>query len=261
MRTFLFFFLIISQLSFAQNVKFLDSIPLKADIFIGIDDFENYYFTIGNTLYKKGKENTYAYSNTQLGAIASVDSTNPFKILVFYKEFNSVIVLDNRLNELTNVINLTTEGFTKNVAFAGISSNNSIWLFSNDDNTLSLWNYKTKTTIFESESMSFYSKDFEVISLKSNYKSCYVFSKNTAIQFNEYGSFIKTTELPSKNIFFNQKGFFHLKNNELFYTENKTSTKIKDFLPKHKTESLVVKNNYLYFFDSNMLYKYEVLKI
>lgn len=261
MRTFLFLFLIISQLSFTQNVKFLDSIPLKADTFIDIDEFENFYFTIGNTLYKKGKEKTHSYTNTQLGTISSVDSTNPFKILVFYKGFNSIILLDNQLNELTNTINLTTEDFSKNVTFTGIASNNNLWLFSKDDNTLSLWNYKTKTTVFESEPMPFYSKNFEAISLKSNYKSCYIFSENRCIQFNEFGSFIKKFKVPSKNIYINQKGFFHLKNNELFYSENNISTKINGFLSRHNTKKLIVKGNYLYFFDSNTLYKYEVLKI
>lgn len=261
MRVFLILLFIISQIGFTQNVKLTDSISLKADTFIGVDDFENYYYTIGNTLYKKGKKKTYSYTNTQLGNITSVDITNPLKIVVFFEAFNSVVLLDNRLNEFTNTINFTTEDFAKNVAFAGISSNNNIWLFSKDDNTLSLWNYKTKATVFESQPLSFYSKDFKAVSLKSSYKFCYVFSKQEFIQFDEYGSFISKTNIPNPNIYVYKNGYFYLKEKHLFFSENEKSTQIKDFSPKHNTENMVIKNNFLYFFDSNRLYKYEVLKI
>lgn len=262
MRTFLFLFLIISQLSLAQNVKFLDSIPLKADTFIGVDEFENYYYTIGNTLYKKSSQKTYSYTNTQLGNIASIDITNPLKVLVFYSGFNTIVLLDNHLNEFTNSINLTTESFAKNVAFARTASSNNIWLFSKDDNTLSLWDYKTDNTIFESQPLSFYQSNFEAKKLESNYKYCWILTEKKLIKFNEFGSYLETTILDVKsNVYPYKKGYLTIDNNQLYYIENTQKTKLKGFNPTHKTKNLFIKQQILYFFDSNMLYKYEVLKI
>ena len=99
------FVIVLIQLFFVQaqefKTAFFKDYSINADKFIGVDDFENSYYINHNNLYKKTAQTIYSYANSQLGEITSVDITNPLKILVFYRDFNAVLLLDNRLNELT----------------------------------------------------------------------------------------------------------------------------------------------------------------
>ena len=54
-------------------------------------------------ILKKQEDKLLKYSNLQLGPITSANSFNPLKINVFYKAFNTVIILDNRLAEIYKI--------------------------------------------------------------------------------------------------------------------------------------------------------------
>ncbi len=263
---FLLVFICCFQLFFVQaqeiETVFNEKKSLKADRFIGVDSFENYYYTIKNTLYKKTPTKTYAYNNAQLGTITTVDLSNPLKIILFYRDFNVMVILDNRLNELTDSINFSIEAFAKNVAFVSVSSNNNIWLYSLDDNILSLWNYETKKTIFSTQSLSFYKKEFEANKQISTYEYCWLVSDSDVLIFNEYGSFIrslKSTTIEKIQPYLD--GFLYLDTTKIYYSDDKGN--IREVLignPKHKIDNFMAIKNNLYFFDANVLYKYTVFK-
>ncbi len=265
MRFLLFiFFLIQINISLSQETittQLIDSISLNADVFVGVDDFENYYYTKGNTFYKKTNETVYSYTNTQLGEIASVDITNPLKILLFYRDFTTIVLLDNRLNELTDIINFSRERFTKNITFAAISSNNNLWLYSIDDNVLSLWNYETKKTVFDSQPLSFYNFNFEANNLISDYENCWVYSNKEIIKFNEFGSYLATISLPKfSNIRLLENSFTYFEGDDLFVFKNNASIKFEFVNNKHLSTNYFVNKNNLYFFKDGAIYKYSILK-
>jgi len=135
---FLFTFLLFINISFAQEIQteFISKTPLHADIFIGMDELDHIYYLKNNILFKKRDQDTINYSNVLLGKITSVNIQNPFKLVVFYKDFNSVILLDNNLNELTNRIDFTKETLFNSVQFVSASSENNLWLFSDDTKLL-----------------------------------------------------------------------------------------------------------------------------
>ncbi len=263
---FLLVFICCFQLFFAQaqeiEATFVKKIALKADRFIGVDSFENYYYIIGSTFYKKTDTKTYSYNNTRLGDITTVDLSNPLKIILFYRDFNVMVILDNRLNELTDSINFSIESFTKNVAFVSVSSNNNIWLYSLDDNILSLWNYETKKTIFNTEPLSFYSKGFEADKQISSYEFCWLVSDAEVLQFNEYGSFITSIKSGAiEKIQSYLDGYLYLDTKKIYYRESSSTIGevLIDSLDHKITNFMAIKNN-LYFFDANVLYKYTLLK-
>lgn len=240
--------------------KFVDSVLLKADDFIGIDAFENYYYTLGATFYKKTKSKVYSYANTQLGNISSIDITNPLKIVLFYRDFNTIVLLDNRLSELSNNINLSTESFAKNVTFASISSNNNLWLYSLDDNILSLWNYETKQTVFDTQPLSYYQNDFEASIQISTYEYCWLISNDHVLIFNEYGSFIDSfTESDIKRLVPYNQGILYLQNAKIYFRNDSLKESLIDN-KKHKLDNFFMIKDNLYFFDTNVLYKYILLK-
>ena len=77
---------------------------LKVDTIEAIDDFETVYYTIGTIFYKQPIEKvTLNYSNVQLGVPTTVNVFNPLKINIFYQDFNTATILDNRLAEIFKV--------------------------------------------------------------------------------------------------------------------------------------------------------------
>ncbi len=260
MKTYLHFtFLLFINILIAQEIKteFISKTPLQADTLIGVDEFKNIYFIKNNVLFKKSTKNTINYSNVQLGQITSVNIQNPFKLVIFYKEFNSVILLDNNLNELTNRIDLTKETRFNNVQFVSGSSENDLWIFS-DDTKLYLYDYKKHSLKVETQPMNFYHDGFNPNLIKSTYKNVWLLSKKGILKFNEYGNFIQFYGIDNvSNIFPLRKNFIYYKDNSLYYLEN-----TKTFLINLEYNKLIINihiyNNSIHIFDGKEIYQYRI---
>jgi hypothetical protein len=61
------------------------------------------------------------------GTIASIDVTNPLKILVFYREFTTIVELDRYLN-IVNTIDLRKLNILQ-VKAVGLAYDNNVWVF------------------------------------------------------------------------------------------------------------------------------------
>jgi len=259
-KVFFIFFLIISSCLFGQEIetKFISKFPLKADRFIGIDEFKSVFYIANNVLFKKNKAQTVSYNNATLGELTSVDILNPFKLNLFYKEFNSIQILDNNLNELTNKINFTTETLFNNVLFISQSSENNIWLYA-DDNKLHLFNFQNRSEKIQTQPITFYQDYFEPVYLKSTYKNVWIISKTGAIQFNEYGNFIQIIDIKDIDYFFPvRKSFIYIKDNSMFYYTDKRSIKIEiDYL--EKIENIHINSSSINIYDGEFVYQFELL--
>ena len=97
MKAVYLFFLLFTPVLLAQQVESISKTPLKADEFIGIDAFENIYFTTNMELHKAGLEGDFVFNDLQLGPITSVDIINPLNVVLFYEDTNTVVLLDNKL--------------------------------------------------------------------------------------------------------------------------------------------------------------------
>lgn len=95
--------IMISQLS-AQTER-ITEYNIVSSMF-RIDNLGYLYFVNGNTLTKMdGDFKTVAiYDNKKNGAISDIDVSDPFRVLVFYRDFNKLIFLDNELTELRDPI-------------------------------------------------------------------------------------------------------------------------------------------------------------
>lgn len=185
----LFFFLLLSFVAFAQNknedaIK-INSISVQSDQIIGMDHF-GYYYYIGNNVFHKKKENTsLEYKNVSLGKITAVDIKNPLKILLYYGNFNTVVLLDNQLNEVQK-INFSENSSSLLVSKIGIASQNQLWVFNDLNQQIGLFDYlkneykSISTTLPErikKYQPSFNS--FEWIDENNNWYSCDLFGKVT----------------------------------------------------------------------------------
>ncbi len=249
--------LLTGSFSHSQEIQteLVSKTPLHADSFIGVDELNHIYFIKNNVLFKKRNLDTINYSNISLGKITSVNIQNPFKLIVFYKEFNSVVVLDNNLNELTNRIDFTKETLFNNVQFVSVSSENDLWLYA-DDTKLYLYDYKKHSIKVETQPMSFYHNSLNANQIKSNYKNVWLLSEKGVIQFNEYGNYIQFINIENiTDIFPLKKDFIYSKNSSFFFWENEKSIPIS--LNYTQTiKNININNSSMYIFDGKDIYQY-----
>lgn len=233
------------------------TIPLEAEVFVGIDEFQNLYYLNNNILYKKTKDNIFSYSNISLGKITMVNIQNPFKLILFFADFNAVIILDNNLNELTETIDFTRETLFNNVKFVSGSSQNNIWLYA-DDNKLHLYDYQNLSEQTQTQPITFYEEQFIPKTMISTYKNVWVLSDSGVFQFNEYGIFIDSVEMTGIDFIFPfQKGFVFAEASSFYYQNGKERHPIiliHDYLIK----DISVNNTSISLYDGQYVYQYEL---
>lgn len=121
-----------------------NSIKIECNAFLGIDNQLNNYSIKNNILIKNSETLTYQYNNLGLGKITRVDFQNPLQIVVFYKNFNTVVLLDNQLNEIKKIdFNLKSTPVT--LEAAALSSQNQIWIYDSISSKIGLYNINTDT--------------------------------------------------------------------------------------------------------------------
>lgn len=131
------FFILAALKMLAQNdsaFTYVKSIPGEFSYF-NIDNLDNIYLvTNGNQLkklYPNGDSAAVFNDVRKYGKLFSIDVTNPLKLLLYYQNFSTIVVLDRFLN-IRNVINLRKEKIF-NVKAIGSSYDNNIWVFDEGD--------------------------------------------------------------------------------------------------------------------------------
>ena len=119
------------------RVSLTDSIAGDIEDFT-IDNLGNIYLLTTTNQVKKlnAKGDSIAVYNDvrRYGNISSLDATNPLKVLVYYKDFSTIIVLDRLLN-VRNTIDLRKQNIFQ-VRAITTSYDNNIWLYDEMDSKL-----------------------------------------------------------------------------------------------------------------------------
>ncbi len=257
----LFFF--ISVVAFSQKTiktSFIKTIDIKAEAIISIDkisDFEDIKYVDNKTLFKKHKDSIlYNYSNVQLGEITSVDAFSPLKIKLFYKNFNTVMVLDNRLTE-TDKIDFNITKPYKNVSHVSTGFGNRLWIFNQDLQQLELYDYKTGEVFAKSAPIQ-----SSVISLKSNYNNCWLLTENYLYKYDTYGSLIYKIENKNYTAMALDYGNIVLQSStkSLFYLSKGSQIATPIETPKLLIKQFLLTNGSLYIYDNEFLHEYQLIK-
>lgn len=244
------------QASFGQDsiyVKLVGKEKLIADRFVGIDNLQNSYYIKSQTLYKEGQQENYQFKTLGLGEITSVDVINPLKILVFFKETNSIILLDNKLNEITR-INFNHITNFKTVSYAATAINPKLWIYNTDNTQLELIDYKNLSNTIAPLPI----KD-EVIGLTGNYNYCWLLSPKKIIKYDRYGKMLATTPHNGFEKIHNNNNKLIAKKEEKLYIQEIANAR---FIPINGLEN-TCKDFYfthenLYIYDGNFLYTYQL---
>lgn len=126
------FILLFSVSSFATEFKLILKIPTTAEDFT-TDNLGNIFIVTDNRLVKIDLTGLQITNNDEknLGTLVSVDASNPFKIVTFYKDFSRVQVLDNKLVSRVDV-NLLEKNIFQPLAVA-YAQGEGLWIYDQQD--------------------------------------------------------------------------------------------------------------------------------
>ena len=121
--------LLISISVWAQGWKLVQTLPGPA-IRVELDQLNNAYVIEPGEIVKYNKSGVELcrYSNKLIGESIHLDVSNPMKVILYAPDQMQVIALDSRLGEISDPINLFTEGYEQVTAVAN-SYNNHLWLY------------------------------------------------------------------------------------------------------------------------------------
>jgi len=94
------------------------------------DALGNIYLIQRNELsrYNRQYQDVARYSNAYLGQPASLDVSDPLRLLVFYKDYNQILWLDNFLTELRSPVRIDEMGYEQ-VELVCSSSQGGFWIY------------------------------------------------------------------------------------------------------------------------------------
>lgn len=198
----------------------------------------------------------------QYGSIYSIDVSNPLKILLYYRDFSTILVLDRFLNRI-NKIDLRQAGIMQ-VKAVSQSYDNQVWIFDQQD-------YKLKK-IGENGNVLFSSDDFRVLftnapspsSIIDNDGSLYLYDEQQGwVIMDYYGSVKKEYPSPNwKNVGV-QLGVMYGWSNDKLHLFNPQTFSLKDYvvpLPFDKIKSLFLMDRKMFTLDKDgiNIYSYKL---
>jgi len=204
-------FLLIASLNINYDFLLLNSIKIKSQT-ITTDNLENVYVSNNNQLLKFNNKGVLQcnYSNVSRGPISFVDATDPFRVLVYYSNFNQLIFLDNMLAEIGSPIKLDDLGIEQ-TAIACASTQGGFWIY--DKQNCILISYNKNLQVVNKGSK------LNVLIGENTNPNCLI-AKNNQIYmnipeigilvFDQFGTYLKT--IPIKLL-----ASFQIQNDELMY--------------------------------------------
>ncbi|MFT5103685.1 MAG: hypothetical protein ACI86C_001345 [Candidatus Latescibacterota bacterium] len=248
----IFTFLISSSL-FSQELIAIASFPLAASSFIGVDGYGNTYAIDNGVLHKTGPVQDFGFTDFSLGPISTVDIINPLKIVVFYESTNTVVFLDNKLNEIERLL-LTNNPELANISAATNAGNNRLWLFNTNTQQLELFNFRTTTSTTISQPFP-----GKFIAMASNFNYCYILTEKSLRSFNRYGSLL--AEIPSegfKHVFLSDDTCVALNKSGLYFLNKGAFNLLKLPPSKNSIKDLYLSQEFLYIYDGKSIHTFSL---
>jgi hypothetical protein len=219
-KAIILFFITFFTVAFGQNQKLtatkIGFVPLDCDQFLEQDPFGYYYYIKDNVLFKSKEGESFEYKNISLGKITKVDLINPLTIVLFYENFNTVILLDNQLNEIQK-INFSENQVPIMVGAIGLSSQNQLWIYNNLTQQIGLFDFLQKE--YKTVSIPFVKN---LIKYQTDFNTFYwIDEENNGYTCDVFGKIIFKGKIPSFDSveIINENKYLFSRNNILIYVD------------------------------------------
>jgi len=254
--------LLASQVSAQNSYKLIKSFPVEGWV-LAADELKHAYVVNNenNILKLDSLGGLLAiYSENQYGDVSSIDATNPFEVLVFYKDYNVAISLDINMNA-KQLYKFATIGVNE-VSAACMSYDNTIWVYDQSDNKLKKINSNYKITHESFEVSKLLGGIIEPNYMIERDNMLYVVDKERGIfVFDMYGTYFRSYLFPGvQNLQIINRSLVFYKNGDLNVVDMQTQREEKIILPEevNNIKSTQVTRNYLMLLTNDELNLYKV---
>ena len=199
---------LLSNHLFAQNINVNQSQKIL------IDHLENIYMIEGDNFSLISSNHKKEYQNSFLGNIFSADISNPLRILIFHKEANQIVFINNELSIIGDAISLD-ELNLPDVAVACASQINGFWVYNSLRQRIEFYNNNLQLEHSSLELSQYIGSVDKIQDLKMFNERIYLRVKDTGILvFDMFATYIKT--IPLKNI-----NSFQILGKSIIYSKHK----------------------------------------
>lgn len=222
-----------------------------------VTDQFGYYYEISDTeikKYTKTGEIYRTYSNNLLGVIANVDVTNPYKVVVYFRDFTKILILDNFLTPTSEAIDLTTLDLDA-ATLVCRSYNDGTWYYNSLKFELIRKNQELNTTNNSSNLASLLGKNIQPNYLVEYNNKVYLNDTlNGVLVFDNYGTYLKTIPIYGVNEFqVKDKFMIYVNKSEEIEIYNFFTLETKTYKPLlyNATAFVRVENDWIYILNKN----------
>lgn len=249
---YLFAFSVQAQSIEAEEIKHF---KIVADHFWGVDTYENFYYSKGNVFLKHNNDQgtvNHQFKDFNLGSITSVDLINPLRIVLFYQDSNTVVLLDNRLNELDR-FSFNEIRPLRTISHAKLAGNRHLWLFNVDSQRLEVFDYTDRETT--SRSLPINTK---INQLKTNFRKAWLVLSDSITIYDWYANQIKSISHSFDKIDISKNQIIGLSKDGHYYFKDKGKDFIKTRNLKLASDCFYLINQKLYIYRANKLTIYQL---
>ena len=206
-QLFIFFLLFTSCFAgIAQNdSSFVPFVKIKGDIIaFTADNFDNIYLLNSSDQIKKinaSGDSVAVFNNVRrYGKVAQIDVSNPLRVLLYYKDFSTVVILD-RLLSIRTTIDFRKQDIFQ-VQAVCLSYDNQIWLYDEFEHKLKKIDENGKLLFATTDFRQLFGEAFSFTSISDQDGFLYLYDKNKGVYvFDYYGALKNIFSLTGYNNF------------------------------------------------------------
>jgi hypothetical protein len=180
------------QANAQSDFKFIGKLEIVCTQFT-IDPLGNIYIINGLNIqkYNKDLQKIADYSNAFLGNISFIDASDPLRILLYYREFNQAVWLDNFFQEIRSPVLLDDLGVEQAMLICS-SSMNGFWIFNQLNNQLQYFD-NNLNKIHESIRLNPLTGEEKPVAMTEKNRMVYLNFPGTGIlTFDQFGTYSRT---------------------------------------------------------------------
>jgi hypothetical protein len=191
-----------SLIVFCSNIAFaqVDSI-VEVNNF-NVDAIGNVYVLKGTEILKLNSKGELLLKDSRrdLGTPTFIDSRDPLRLFVLYKDFAIIRILDNNLSEQSS-ISLRDIGFIDPKLICG-TVDNSIWVFDKTVNRLSKVDVKAQKESISLDLNQLLGKPIPATLMEQSQRWVVLLAGKDVLVFDQYGTYLKTISLDVEPVIF-----------------------------------------------------------
>ena len=223
---------------------------------IEVDRLGNIYLINNNVVSKYDADMNFlcAYDNYPAGSMSSLDVSNPFKIIVFYSEFNKLIYLDSKLAELLSPVMLDDAGLY-NIKVVCTSVFGGFWVFDGQNSCVRRVNPNLEVS---QQGTNIYDKlgDADVVAMRESINYLFLLTDDSKVLIlDKFGNFYRAFETDGECADFciDNDILYYSRNGEIAAYDVADDRTVPIPTDGKKIDKFRIRHNLLYMLDGNKL--------